>query len=103
MQNVLNIRSTSHFSKRIPEPLVREQIVVGADEIGRWILVLIAVMIGDPVESLDASAPLSDYDFDSIDAVNMALDLEEKIGLQVHPELFLDGALSVDDIAARLC
>lgn len=69
----------------------------------RWMTIYLATLIGEPVESLDVSDPLSEYDLDSIDAVTMAIETEQKFGVEVHPETFLASDASIAEIASRLC
>ncbi len=71
-------------------------------ELANWMILYVAVLIGDPPETLSLDTPISEYDFDSIDAVNMALAVEEKCGTSVDAELFLNGDASLLDILDAL-
>ncbi|EGV27895.1 phosphopantetheine-binding protein [Thiorhodococcus drewsii AZ1] len=80
-----------------------ENSVLSADALRRWLTVYLATVIGEPSESIDTRVALSTYDLDSIDAVTMAIELEKKFTLKVHPDLFLLGHSSVEDVVAELC
>ena len=67
-----------------------------------WIKIYLAVLIGEPSESIDTTSPLSYFDLDSLDAVNLALELEDRFGFAVHPETFMDYNASINDISLRL-
>lgn len=69
----------------------------------RWLQVYIATIVGDAADSLDLSDPLSEYDLDSIDAVTMALEMEQKFNIEVHPETFLASERSITEIANQFC
>lgn len=71
-------------------------------DIERWMLLHLAVLRGEPVESLDPDAPLSDHDLDSFDAVQLSVELTGVYGVQVDPEFFLDGSRSVAALAAAI-
>lgn len=80
-----------------------ETITADCDSLERWMKIYLATIVGDPVDSLDVLDPLSEYDLDSIDAVTMAIEMEQKFGIEVHPETFLLGHLSISDIANKFC
>ena len=52
-----------------------------------WLLVKCAEALGIPPESLDPSAPLSDYGLGSMQAVNLVGDLEEWLGRKLPATL----------------
>lgn len=68
----------------------------------RWMTLYLAILIGEPSETIDTSESLSFFDLDSIDAVNMAIELEDKFGIALHPETFLDPDSSIDQVSERL-
>lgn len=76
--------------------------IADPEALSRWIKVYLATVVGDPADSIDSSAPLSEYDLDSIDAVTMALEMEKMFDISVHPETFLDGDASIDDIVEQM-
>lgn len=76
--------------------------VTDLPDIERWILLYLAVLGGTPVEGLDAEAPLAGHDLDSVDAVQMAIELEKIYGFEVEPELFMQGEQSAREIAEML-
>jgi acyl carrier protein len=71
-------------------------------DIERWLLLYLAVLGGEPVEGMDPHAPLSRYDLDSFDAVQMSVELSSAYGVNVDPEFFLDGSRSVAEAAAAI-
>lgn len=84
------------------EPSVHAVQTLDSEILNRWILVYLATLIGEPTDSLDPSDPMSEYDLDSIDAVTMAIELQNTFKLRVHPETFMRRTESVYDIVARL-
>jgi len=68
------------------------------DELSEWLLVYVAVMIGQPSETLSLDMTLRDLDMDSVDSVNLALELEKKFEVPVDPELFLNGDKSLNNV-----
>ncbi len=80
-----------------------ETITLDIETLQRWMTIYLATIIGDPVESLDVLDPISEYDLDSIDAINMAITMEKKFSIQVHPETFLQSHMSISDITNNFC
>lgn len=68
----------------------------------QWIQNYLAELIGETIETIDINLPLSSFDLDSIDAVMMAMKLEEAFGFSIHPETFLDGDASIRDSSERI-
>jgi acyl carrier protein len=64
-----------------------------------WMKEYLSELIGEPLETIDIEAPLSYFDLDSIDAVNMALTLGEVTGVDIHPGTFLDDNSSISDLS----
>lgn len=73
------------------------------DTLQRWMKIYLATLIGESVDSLDTSDPLSEYDLDSIDAVTMAIEMEQKFDIEVHPETFLASEASIFEISNQYC
>ena len=73
-----------------------------SDSLKRWMTLYLAVLIGEPSETIDTSESISFFDLDSVDAVTMAIELEDKFGIVVHPETFLNPQSSIDYISDRL-
>lgn len=71
-------------------------------DLEHWLLVYVATVIGESSDMLSLDMPIDEYDFDSIDAVNMALELEQKLGTPVDPELFLDGKSTLRNVVASM-
>jgi acyl carrier protein len=68
----------------------------------RWMKLHLATVLGEPVEQIATDACLSDFDLDSIDAVTMAFEMEERFGIPVNPETFMEGDLQIGQIAAKI-
>ena len=68
----------------------------------RWMKVYLATVIGEPSETVNTSEPLSIFDLDSIDAITMAVELEQKFKIEASPEHFLDGTSSINAIANKI-
>ncbi len=71
-------------------------------DLADWMILYVAVLIGEPSESLSLETPLAEYDFDSIDAVNMALELQDRMDTPVDTELFLDSSRSLLEVLNSL-
>ncbi len=82
-----------------------EQVVaVGADEarVRRWIVVYLAVLVGQDSDGVDIDMPFRHFDLDSVDAVEMASEFEKAFGYAIGPEFFLNGDTTVRDMAGDL-
>jgi acyl carrier protein len=66
-----------------------------------WLLANCAEALGIPPESLDPSAPLSDYGLGSMQAVNLVGDLEEWLGRKLPATLLWDYP-TLDAVASEL-
>lgn len=75
---------------------------VDAESVGRWIVVYLAVLIGEDSASIDWDAPFSSFDLDSVDAVEMAAQFEKAFGCEIGPEFFLQSTPTVRDMVPRL-
>ncbi len=71
-------------------------------DIGRWVVVYIASVVGQKSELLDLDAPMAIYDFDSIDAVEMAFEFERTFGREVDPHVLLQSDQTVGGLIAHL-
>ncbi|PWC40605.1 acyl carrier protein [Azospirillum sp. TSO35-2] len=69
------------------------------DGLQRWMMAYLATICGLAADRMDPAQALAVYDLDSVDAVEMALELEKAFGIALHPETFLDTATSVAAIA----
>jgi acyl carrier protein len=72
------------------------------ERIHRWIVVYLAVLVGRSSDTIDSDSPLSDFDLDSVDAVEMAAEFEKAFGLGIGPEFFLRGEPTVRDMVEAL-
>lgn len=72
------------------------------DKVRRWIIVYIAVLVGEPSDSIETSVPFSRFDLDSVDAVQMAAEFEKTFHVEVGPEFFLRGHQSIEEIVEGL-
>ncbi|NYZ11328.1 acyl carrier protein [Azospirillum sp. RWY-5-1] len=70
--------------------------------VNRWIMVHVATLLGVDSGTIDPAAPLSTYDLDSVDAIEMAMQFECAFGRAIHPEIFMDGDRSIDALAEQL-
>lgn len=70
--------------------------------VNRWITVHVATLLGVDSGTIDPAAPLSTYDLDSVDAVEMAMRFECAFGRPIHPESFMDGDRSITSLAQQL-
>ena len=68
----------------------------------RWIQLHLAVLTGEPSESIDIDGALGVFDLDSLDAVTMALEMEKAFGIEVEPETFLESDQTIAGVVAAL-
>jgi acyl carrier protein len=73
------------------------------DVLRHWMKEYISAVVGEPVDSIDHTAQFLAFDLDSIDAVTMAISMENAFNTEVSPEMFLDGLTSIDEIVSQLC
>lgn len=76
--------------------------VLTAATVNRWITVYVATLLGLDSGTIDPAAPLANYDLDSVDAVEMAMQFECAFGRAIHPESFMDGGKSIGALAEQL-
>ncbi|PWC88145.1 hypothetical protein TSH100_08730 [Azospirillum sp. TSH100] len=72
------------------------------DSLQRWMMAYLATICGEAADRLDPGQPLAVYDLDSVDAVEMALEMEKAFGIVLHPETFLDTTITVAAIATAI-
>jgi acyl carrier protein len=72
-----------------------------ADEIRQWLIEDIASRSGLPKSEIMASADLSEYALDSSESVELALALEQWLGIEVDMALLWE-CQSIDDIIVTL-
>lgn len=60
-------------------------------DVGRWAALYVATVAGEKADALDLHAPMSVHDFDSVDAVEMAMAFEKAFACEADPEQFLRG------------
>jgi acyl carrier protein len=61
-----------------------------AAEIEAWLLERLRARLGPAAEPVDAHLPFSYYGLDSLDAVALAAELEEWLGVEVTPDVAWD-------------
>ena len=61
-----------------------------AAEIEAWLLERLRARLGPGAEPVDAHLPFSYYGLDSLDAVALAAELEEWLGVEVTPDVAWD-------------
>jgi len=71
-------------------------------DVGRWAILYVATVAGEDSDTLDLEAPMSVHDFDSVDAVEMAMEFEQAFGCEADPEQFLRGDHTLADLIERL-
>jgi acyl carrier protein len=64
--------------------------VKSASEIEGWLLERLQARLGEGAEAIDSHLPFSYYGLDSIDAVELAAELEEWLGTPVEASLTFD-------------
>lgn len=60
-----------------------------AMDVERWIVLHLAMLAGEPADSLDRTRQMASFDVDSFDAVEMAFAIEKEFGVEIDPEFFL--------------
>ena len=63
-----------------------------------WLTEYIDDLTGEPIEDIDTSAKLFEYDLDSIDSLRMAVEMEQALGIEVPPDTFFDGLTTLDEV-----
>ncbi|WP_428028797.1 acyl carrier protein [Ancylobacter sp.] len=74
----------------------------GATQIGRWIIVYLAVISGEDSDAIALDANLSAFDIDSVDAVEMAMQFEKAFNCQIGAEFFLRDEATIQQLADEL-
>ena len=67
--------------------------------IRRWLIERVAHYLERPPEDIDPSVPLAEAGMDSVSAVNLCGDVEERFGIEVEPTMAYDYP-TIPDIAA---
>ncbi len=70
--------------------------------IQRWIVIYLAILVGEESDTIDVDAPFSRFDLNSVDAVEMAAEFEKAFGCEIEPEFFLIDTPSVSEMVPRL-
>lgn len=68
----------------------------------RWMQLHLAVLTGQPSETISVDEPFGTFDLDSLDAVTMALEMEKALGGDISPETFLDSEATIATIVDRM-
>lgn len=69
------------------------------DQILRRVTVNFAVISGRPSESIEPSETVGSFDIDSVDAIEVAMQMERELGCEIDPELFLRGEATLGALA----
>lgn len=72
------------------------------DQILRRVTLNFAVVSGRPSESVAPDETIGSFDIDSVDAIEMAMQMERELGYEIDPELFLRGDLTLGAVAEAL-
>lgn len=62
----------------------------------------IAVMTGRSADSIDGSDTIGSFDIDSVDSIQLAMEVEKDLGHEIDPEIFLRSGSTIDHIIDRL-
>lgn len=62
----------------------------------------IATMTGRQSSSIDGNALMGSLDIDSVDGIELAMQMEKELGQEIDPEIFLHSGSSIDHIVDRL-
>ncbi len=73
-----------------------------AARISRWMVVYLAVLVGQDSDAIDIDTPFRQFDLDSVDAVEMAAEFERAFGVDIGPEFFLRGEVTVREMVEAL-
>lgn len=73
-----------------------------AMDVERWIVLHLAMLVGEPADSLDHASQMACFDVDSFDAVEMAFAIEKEYGVEIDPELFLNRLDTLASVLARV-
>ncbi|KQT56083.1 hypothetical protein ASG52_24495 [Methylobacterium sp. Leaf456] len=71
-------------------------------DLRRWAIVYVATVSGEDSDEIDCDAPMQVYDFDSVDAVEMALEFEKTFETRADPEWFMKGEQSLSVLISTL-
>ena len=72
-----------------------------AESIREWLAELLAAAVEVPLPEIDPERPINEYGLDSLGALGLKLDVEERLGLTIPLASFLDG-WSLDRLAGAL-
>jgi acyl carrier protein len=78
------------------------QATLNSERVRRWIVVYLAVISGEDSDTIDADMPLSHFDIDSVDAVEMALQFETTFDRRIGAEFFLVAERTIRDLAEQI-
>lgn len=73
-----------------------------AMDVARWIILHLAMLGGEPADTLDLARSIDSFDVDSFDAVEMAFAIEKAFGAEVDPEYFLNRSATVAEVIDRV-
>jgi acyl carrier protein len=73
----------------------------GTDTLADWLAERVAYYLDAPTDLIDRSQPFARYGFDSVYALTLCSDIEDRLGLLIEPTIMWDHD-SVDALAAYL-
>jgi acyl carrier protein len=73
----------------------------GIDKLTDWLAERVAYYLDAPQELIDRSQPFAQYGFDSVYALTLCGDIEDRLGVLIEPTVMWDHD-SVDALAAYL-
>jgi acyl carrier protein len=62
----------------------------------------IATMTGRQSSSISGGELMGSFDIDSVDGIELAMQMEQELGQEIDPEIFLHSGSSIDHIVDRL-
>lgn len=76
--------------------------VTTREEIGHRLRLHIAVMTGRDSGTIDGGETIGSFDIDSVDGIELAMQMEQDLGQEIDPEIFLRSEATLDHIVDRL-
>jgi acyl carrier protein len=72
-----------------------------AQSLGRWLTECVAEHLTRPADTIDASVPLSDYGLDSVYALSVIAELEDRLDVSLDPAVMWDNP-TIDALSTAL-
>ncbi|WP_051261558.1 acyl carrier protein [Desulfovibrio inopinatus] len=75
---------------------------INLDSLKDWITNYLAILVGEPIETIDVNKQLLYFDLDAVDAGVMGKKLSATFGIAIDPEIFLNKDASIETICAGI-